>query len=128
MLGPNPIACAKCNLELAPEQLGLSARLAEPLANWRAFHDCFYLLWLDSAEFEDWAFCQLSDPKSPVNTRGLALRADLDQLRRTYFWWFQDVGADDFRPLDRCPVCGNTLTEIGLVGLVCEGCAVLVAN
>jgi len=128
VLGPNPIACARCNLEVPPERLGISAGLAESLARWRTFFDCFYLLWLDSGEFEAWARRELSDPQSPVNQRGLALRAEVEQLRRTYYWWFQDVGADDFRALDHCPVCGNSVSTVGLVGLVCEACSVLVAN
>jgi hypothetical protein len=128
VLEPNPVACAKCNLEVPPERLGLSKRLARSLAHWRSFHDCFFLLWLDSAEFEAWACRELSHPQSPVNTRGLALRAELDQLRRSYYFWFQDVEADGFRPLDHCPSCKQGLSDVGLVGLVCERCSVLVAK
>ena len=127
-LGPNPMACAKCNLEVAPERLGLSSGLAEALAHWRSFHDCFYLLWLDSGEFEEWARGELSNPQSPVNARGLALRVELEELRRSYYWWFQDVGVDDFLPLHHCPNCRHDLSEVQLVGLVCEGCSVLVGN
>jgi hypothetical protein len=128
ILGPNPLACARCNLEVRPEVLAPAPELAEALAAWRSFHDCFYLLWLDSAEFEDWARSQLSDPTSPVNTRGLALREQLERVRRTYYWWFRDVGADDYRPLTACPICPTALVACDLVGLVCEPCSLLVGK
>src|SRR5207249_2147529 len=60
-LSYNPIACADCNLEVPPERLGFSEKLAEEIAFWRTFHDAFFHLWLDSAEFEQWARGQLSD-------------------------------------------------------------------
>jgi predicted nucleic acid-binding Zn ribbon protein len=111
-----------------PEGLRLPPDLAEALAAWRSFHDCFYLLWLDSAELEDWGRAQLSDPTSPVNSRGLGLRQRLEPIRRTFFWWFQDVGAAEFRPLTACPICRSNLLDRKLVGRVCDDCSVLVAN
>ena len=126
-LSPNPVACARCNHDVPPETLSLPAELAEALASWRRFHDCFYLLWLDSAEFEGWARDQLADPSSPVNTRGLALRERLEAARRTFFWWFQDTGAPDHRPPTTCPLCAAALTERGLVGRTCDACSILVA-
>lgn len=126
-LGPHPVACARCNHDVSPEALALSAELTDALASWRRFHDCFYLLWLDSAEFEGWARDQLATPSSPVNTRGLALRARLDAVRRTYFWWFQDAGAPDHRPATACPNCAAALVEQGLFGRICDGCSILVA-
>ncbi len=127
-LTPNPLACARCNLEVVPERLVLPGELADSLAAWRSFHDCFYILWLDSAEFETWAKAQLEAADSPVNTRGLALRAELESVRRAYYWWFQDTGADDFQPRDSCPICDGSLVDRGLTGLVCEPCSLLVAN
>jgi len=84
VLTPNPLACALCNLEVDPDRLCVSPALVEGLAHWRSFHDCFYLLWLDSREFEAWGRDQLSDPCSPVNLRGLALSAELGRVRLTY--------------------------------------------
>jgi hypothetical protein len=124
-LGPNPIACARCNREVAPERLQLPAALADAVADWRGFHDCFYLLWLDSGEYEDWSLRILSNPTSPVNTRGLSLRAELDLLRRTYFGWFRETATATVEPLSVCPVCSRVLEDRGLVGRVCERCSVL---
>ncbi len=42
-LSPNPVSCIACNLEVAPERIGFSESLAEKLAFWQSFHDCFYL-------------------------------------------------------------------------------------
>jgi hypothetical protein len=128
VLGPNPLACARCNLEVPPERLPLPHELADSVAAWRSFHDSFYVLWLDSNEFEDWARSQLQAPDSVVNRRALSLRAELEPIRRTYYWWFQDTGADDFSPLSSCPICSHALADVALAGLVCQRCSVLVAH
>jgi hypothetical protein len=126
-LSYNPLSCIACNLEVPPERVGFSEALAEKLAFWQSFHDCFFRFWLDSGEFESWAKTQLEDPRSPVNTRGLELVAELRALRPTYYWWFQDNGAEDFQPLSRCPACQNVLLE-RLGRHVCEQCFIVVAN
>jgi hypothetical protein len=71
-LSPNPVSCLLCNLEVSPERIGFSESIAEQLAFWQRFHDCFYFLWLDSGEFEAWAKAQLENPTSEVNKRGLS--------------------------------------------------------
>jgi hypothetical protein len=122
-LTPNPLSCVTCNLEVPPERLGFSGELAEQLAYWRDFHDAFYFLWLDSAEFESWAESQLSDPQSPVNRRGIALAAQVNAHRRCYFWWFQEG-------LTSCPCCNGPLlaTSSKFGWQVCEPCSVLLAH
>jgi hypothetical protein len=109
-LSPNPLACLKCNLEVPPEQVGFSEELADDLARWRNFYECFYRLWLDSDEFESWAQIHLENPKSLVNQRGLALVAALNHFRRTYYGWFQAEEAEDSQPLAHCPVCKTQLS------------------
>jgi hypothetical protein len=108
-LSRNPLSCARCNLEVPPERLGFDVALADALASWRAFHDSFYYLWLDSGEFENWAAAQLRDPSSPVNVRGLDLAHRLSMYCSCYLWWFQDEGAPDWMPATRCPRCSATL-------------------
>lgn len=126
-LSSNPLSCVTCNLEVPPERVGFSSALAEKLAFWQGFHDCFYLLWLDSGVFESWAKAQLEDPGSPVNERGLELVSDLNAFRRTYYWWFQDTGAEDFQPVSRCPACQAEMrAQHGRQ--VCERCSIIVAN
>ena len=126
-LSSNPVSCLACNLEVPPERVGFSETLAEKLAFWQSFHDCFYLLWLDSGEFESWARAQLDDPASPVNKRGLELVSELNALHPAYYWWFQDNGAEDFQPLSQCPACQSDLAEQH-GRLVCEQCSIVVAN
>lgn len=125
--GDNPLACAACKLEVPPETVGFDATLAQDIRFWNTFHNCFWYLWLDSGEFEPWALEQLSDPRAPVNTRGMEVVASLSQVRPTYLWWFQDVGAEGFRPLEHCPACAKELTPIGR-GQGCEPCRIYVAN
>ena len=118
---PTPLACMRCNLEVPVERLGLSAALAEELAGWARFHDCFYLLWIDSQEYEYWAWAQLTDPGSPLHTRALDLVARLQAFRPTYYGWFSDGEAED-EEVD-CPLCRGPLAE-RLGWWVCEDCAV----
>lgn len=131
-LSSNPLTCTVCNLEVPPERIGFSAKLAEALASWQSFHDCFEYLWLDSGEFERWAKAQLCDIDSPVHRRGLGLREQLSRFRPCYYWWFQDSGAEDedFVPLAECPKCGGQLRELGnrFGWLACEACWIVVAN
>lgn len=131
---PNPLSCARCNLEVPPERIGLDAPLAEAVAAWRQFHEAFDTLWLDSGEYEEWAAVQLSKPTSPVNLRGLALAHRLNARRRCYLWWFWSaVGEEDAVP-DDCPRCSQVL-EVRFSGerpqggslMVCERCSIAIA-
>jgi hypothetical protein len=133
-LSANPLACARCNLEVPPERIDLDRDLVEAIAWWRQFHDCFYFLWLDSREFEAWAAAQLSDPSSPANVRGLEIVRRLNSKRHCYLWWFQDEGADGWVPATHCPRCSRPL-EVRFSGerpqggalRVCEHCLVALA-
>ncbi len=123
-LSANPVSCSACNREVLPEHIGYSPGTAEKLADWQRFHDCFYFLWLDSREFESWAKAQLEDPVSPVNQRGLALVAELNQTRRAYYWWFEDTGSADWEPTLQCPRCKGDLIE-QQTRRVCETCSIV---
>jgi hypothetical protein len=121
----NPIVCASCEREVEPERVGFGAELANRIYEWQTFHDCFYILWLDSREFEQWAKAQLRDPGSPVNTRALEVVEELNQFRRTYYWWFRDEGALDDELSAACPRCGKAMsTDWG--HRICEQCSILV--
>jgi hypothetical protein len=117
-----------------PERIGFDETLADALAPWRQYHDCFYLLWLDSGDFEEWAKMHLSDPSSVVNSRGRNLAWKVSEFRRCYLWWFQDEGADDCVPATKCPRCSGTL-DVRFKGerpqggglLVCEQCSIVLA-
>ena len=124
-LSPLPIACLRCNGEVPPERIGFTAAISDELASWRSFHRAFLSLELDSGEYESWAQVQLSDAASPVNVRGLAAVARLNEFRRAYFWWFVDSTANDFRPLVNCPRCGRELSP-AYGRQVCESCSIVV--
>jgi len=121
VLASNPVACVECNLEVPPERLGFTSELAAALAGWRAFHDCFFILWLDSQEFESWAQAQLETPDSPVNRRGLALASELNAYRKCYYWWF---ARENFSTPEICRVCSGHL-ERASYGVTCENCQIL---
>lgn len=122
-----PLACLECNGEMPPERVGFTAAVAEKIAFWRNFHRAFLTLWLDSREYEAWARRELEDPEAPVNVRGLAIVRELNELRRTYYWWFQDNGHPDFVPRETCPRCVKPFTEAH-GRWVCEGCLIAVTN
>ena len=130
----NPLACARCNLEVPPERVGFDAPVADALAAWRDFHDAFYYLWLDSGEFEAWAAAQLRDASSPVNVRGLELTRRVNAWRRCYLWWFQDEAAHNWTSATHCPRCSQSL-EVRFAGErpnggalhVCEACLIAAA-
>jgi hypothetical protein len=130
---PNPVSCARCNLEVPPERIGLDAPLAEAVAAWRQFHEAFDTLWLDSGEYEGWAAAQLRDPASAVNRRGLELARRLSEWRRCYLWWFRTGDEEEAEP-GGCPCCSRPL-EPRFMGerpqagglLVCEACAIAIA-
>ena len=134
-LSPNPLSCARCNLEVPPERIGFDEAVADELAYWQQLHDSFYFLWLDSGDFEEWAKMHLSDPLSVVNSLGLELASKISKFCRCYLWWFQDEGADDWVPATMCPRCAGTL-DVRFKGerpqggtlLVCEHCSVALAG
>jgi hypothetical protein len=120
-----PLSCLRCNLEVPPERIGFGARLAEAIAHWRGLHRALYILWLDSADYEEWACERLRDPLGRVQLLGLEIVKDLNAHRRAYYWWFEDASVDDFVPLSKCPRCSGPLAL--LFGCsVCEVCAIMV--
>ena len=133
-LSPDPISCARCNLEVPPERVGFSATIAEALACWQSFQECFSLLWLDSGEFEQWAAAQLLDPSSAVNTRGVELAVQLSGFRRCYLSWFQREEKCAGIRTTECPRCSSRLgarfkgeRPQGGTLYVCEPCSIALA-
>lgn len=127
-LGENPVHCIDCNLEVAPEALRLDTRLLDAIACWRSVYDAIDRLWLDSREYEHWAKAELVSIRSPVNVRGLAVRTELDAVRRCYLWFFQDESEDDFAPITHCPSCYEpfaSYTNGIFPQLVCEKCSII---
>lgn len=130
-LGYNPIHCIDCNLEVDPADLALTECVVRGIAFWRSMHDAIDRLWLASGEYEEWAQCQLSDINSPINRLGRKARADLDPIRRCYYWFFQDQSADDFEPDTHCPVCGAAFVPYDggiFPQYLCEACSIIIVG
>jgi hypothetical protein len=123
----NPLVCFKCNLEVLPERVGLSEQLAERIAQWNHFYGCFYRLWLDSKEFEAFAQTELENPFSVVNQRSLQLVQVLNQVHRTYLYWFSADGDQRSEIVPHCPNCQREATEQG-ERHVCEFCSITWCN
>jgi hypothetical protein len=131
----NPLSCARCNLEVPPERIGLDSSLIDAVAAWRTIREAFDALWLDSGEYESWAASQLGNPNSSVNLRGFALVRRLSERRRCYLWWFwpSDDSGEVAVP-NRCPRCAQALETLfagerpqGGSLLVCDPCSIAIA-
>jgi hypothetical protein len=118
-LSANPLCCFTCTGEVAPETLGLSDAEQEAIAHWRALHDSVYQLWLDSADYEDWARGELERTDGPVHVRGRAVRAVLSGHVDALYGWFCGEKASP----RACPLCGQRLVAQPH-WLTCGGCAV----
>jgi predicted nucleic acid-binding Zn ribbon protein len=138
-LGWNPIHCLRCNLEVAPETLPLSPALVDSIVAWRGVYDALDRLWLDSGAYEQWAAGQLADLESEVNRRGLALRTELDGVRRCYYWVFTSTdGTHDSvddppsqRVASSCPRCRQMMTRFPNAATpqaVCDTCSLVMAS
>ena len=101
----NPICCAQCNGEVVPERVGFDVNLASDIAGWLSIYHALYILWLDSGPYENWAISQLLDHNGEVNNRGRAIVRKLNKFITAYYWWFQDIGADDYSAPEHCPIC-----------------------
>lgn len=128
----NPISCADCNLEVDLNQLNLSEDLVERIAQWNSFYNSFYIIWLDSGEYEKWAKEQLSSADSPVNKRGLTLRDEIAASITCYYWWFIDNAAAEYKPFTKYPNCFGQLTKYAnkynVNTHICGQCNIIIAT
>jgi uncharacterized protein with PIN domain len=125
-LEPNPLACLRCNGEVAPESVPIPPDLVDEIAAWRDLHDALFQLWLDCGEYQDWAAGELRDARKPAPKRGLALIAKLHAARPAYYWWFTDRPAEERPPPTACPQCRGELTAVER-GMACSLCRIVVA-
>lgn len=120
VLSDNPIQCASCRKEVAPERTKCDAETAEVVANWNTIFGSVYALWLDSGEYENWAEAELKSARSIVNTRGMNARRQLSRFVPTQYLWFWA----EVRPT-HCPVCTSEFRSTEGERVVCHLCEVL---
>jgi len=131
LLGENPIHCLRCNLEVPPERLRLSASDVDAIAHWRTVYGAIDSLELDSGPYEGWARSQLLDPTSPPNLEGFEVSRRLNAIRRCYFWFFQPEADDDYESLSVCPIYKEPLVayDDGIFPqLLCERDSLVIAG
>jgi hypothetical protein len=107
LMSDNPIHCAVCRREVAPERISLTAAETDAIADWYRAAGALYRLWLDSGEYEAYAKERLLDPCGQINRRGRELAIAMSVHHPTQFWFFHDT--DDGEPT-RCPICGGQLS------------------
>ena len=124
-LSENPLACLRCNGEVPPERIGFTAELADGLAYWRHLHAAVLMPCGWTRTNMRIGPAQLKPPAGQVNVNGLDLVRELNNYRRSYYWWFQEASVDDFVPLSKCPRCGaefwREIWEISLRGMLDRG-------
>ena len=63
---------------------------------------------------------------SPSEHQGRDLVERLNHFLRAYYWWFEDMGVENYIPREECPVCRNTLSEVeGREFKKCDSCSIL---
>jgi hypothetical protein len=118
-LSDNPIYCATCRGEVAPERIGFDDTTTESIAGWNRVYGAVYTLWLDSGGYEAWAQAELQSKESEINRAGLQAREALARYIPTSYLWFWN----EARP-PACPLCESShLMSRGQL-LVCENCSV----
>lgn len=121
VLSENPIHCAECRGEVAPERIGFDKETTESVARWNTMFGAVYSLWLDSGAYEGWAESELRSKDSPINRDGMAVREALTRYVPTSYLWFWN----GLRPTS-CPSCASgDLLQQGQLHL-CQQCWVSV--
>jgi len=108
-LGDNPVCCTRCNLQIRPEELDLQESVVDLVVRWRDVWGALYRLWLDSGACEKWAATELMRLESHANQLGIDAARRLTQINPCYFQYFEDEGAEGWKPCQDCPSCGREL-------------------
>jgi hypothetical protein len=121
VLSENPIHCATCRGEVAPEEIGFDEGTTESIARWNTIFGAIYSLWLDSGTYEAWAESELRNRDSMINRDGMLVREALARYVPTSYLWFWNGS----RPTS-CPSCSSSdLLDQGQLHL-CQQCWVSV--
>lgn len=124
----NPIHCVDCNLEVKPASLKLNQKTIDEIANWSGLYGAIDQLWLDSAEYEEWAKTELTNMESRINKLGLSANRSMNKLHKCYYWYFQDESDENFLAFKKCPSCKGKLTDYNdgiFKQRICERCLII---
>lgn len=122
----NPLVCLNCNEYIFLEKLKIDIEIIAKLQQWQRVYDSIDKLWLESGAYESWAISELSNPKSEVNKQGFEVQKMMQQYKKTYYWWFQDIGSSA-KSLSTCPKCTQVL-ERKDDKLICEKCLLVMQS
>lgn len=122
----NPLVCFHCNNNVLPKQLKIGVDSTVKLQQWQNVYNSIDKLWLDSGAYESWAISELSSVKSAVNQQGFRVQKMLQKYRKTYYWWFQNVGSS-ISSLSNCPKCTKVLEKED-DKLICNECLLVMQS
>jgi len=69
-------------------------------------------MWQDTLGSREWAKQKLQDETDAINLEGLELAQQYNEIRKTYYWMFQDNSDKDYVQPRYCPFCGTSMVLI----------------
>ena len=114
--------CGCCNQAIA-EDLLPDVRDPAELRRWAESFWSIYILWLASAEYEEWAAAELFDMMSPVNQLGINLVKSARSDVPVYYYLSWNESVESAEPPPCCPLC-QAAWEV----LPCQGRDVVVCE
>ena len=99
--------------------------LAPKIESWSLIAWHIYHIWLLTAELEDWAFRELTDPDGAINSAGLQYAHQLSQCLGKTVWYYLFVPTEHVA--DICPKCKSKCDESQLKGpaFTCRKCCLV---
>lgn len=126
--GLSPIRCNECGGIIARYRLTIDDDTADLIWRWERQYDRIHMLWVQAAEYEEWAEHELASLNSPINTMGQEIARQLTAqlgLQAYHYLHLKEEGLDR-----QCPDCGQRMHEaIGTIwNLGCRDCCLVVGR
>ena len=121
----SPVRCIKCKLSMPLDRLSVKSELILKVKQWHQLYLSHFKLLSGDDEHSQWRRSKLLDEVGDINMEGLRLSQQLNPIRNCYYWMFQDINDEGFRPVQICPFCGASMQEIENNDFnVCHDCMV----
>jgi len=108
----SPLNCMQCKKPIRLNDVIISNELEHAILKWARIYNSLFILWSGSIEYREWAKQQLLDETGHINLQGLKLAQQLNTVRKTYYWMFQDNSDKDYVQPQHCPFCGTSMVPI----------------
>lgn len=107
-----PLQCLECQLPVALESSNATIELFISIHRWHQ-------------EYRQLEKQNLEDVISSINLEGFELSQQLNKIKTTYYWVFQDISNATYIQPKLCPFCGGLMQAIKHSNInVCHDCKV----